>query len=116
MKVRSPACVSMTLAAWTVCAVSLPQRTNAFVPPRLMRPHRMGTATTMAAVLSPDENPDCGCDTIYSGKPSDRARSLDARRAIASATIFSVNGDPTSINELIGTRGSAVVVFLRSLG
>jgi hypothetical protein len=75
----------------------------------------MATPTTTAAVLSPDENVDCGC-TIYSGKPSDKARSVDARRAIGTAPIFSVNGDPTSINELIGSHGTAVVVFLRSLG
>ena len=75
----------------------------------------MATRTTTAAVRSPDEDLDCGC-TIYSGKPSDKARSVDARRVIGAAPIFSVNGNPTNINELIGSRGTAVVVFLRSLG
>ena len=105
----------MTLAALLLCSTLLPQRTDAFAPPRLVRPHLTTTTTSRAAILSPGENPDCGC-TIYSGKPSDKARSLDPRRAIGTSPIFSVNGDQTSIDELIGTRGTAIVVFLRSLG
>lgn len=98
----------------SLCSVLLPQPTDAFAPPSLVRQH-LATTTTLAAVLSADENPDCGC-TIYSGKPSDKARAVDPRRAIGTAPLFSVNGDQTSIDELIGTRGTAIVVFLRSLG
>lgn len=65
---------------------------------------------------------DCGCSTttttttIYSGKPPNKARTMDLRRVIGTQSIYTVNGDATTMNELIGTSGTAVVVFLRSLG
>ena len=65
---------------------------------------------------------DCGCSTttttttIYSGKPPNKARTMDLRRVIGSQSIYTVNGDATTMNELVGTSGTAVVVFLRSLG
>lgn len=65
---------------------------------------------------------DCGCgtpaatNTIYSGKPPNKARTIDPRQVIATKPIYTVNGDPTNMDELIGTSGTSIVVFLRSLG
>ena len=68
------------------------------------------------------DDDDCGCSTttttttIYSGKLPNKARTMDLRRVIGTQSIYTVNGDATTMNELIGTSGTAVVVFLRSLG
>mmetsp|Transcript_46700 Transcript_46700/g.69451 ORF Transcript_46700/g.69451 Transcript_46700/m.69451 type:complete len:114 (-) Transcript_46700:761-1102(-) len=66
-------------------------------------------------------NEDCGCgDTaVVGGKPTDRALSIDPREAVRKGTIYSVSGEPKTMDELLGTpsnSGVAVVVFLRSLG
>ena len=69
-----------------------------------------------------DINVDCGCSDsiVYSGEPSDRAKSLDARQAIRASTFYNVNGDLVTFDQLIGTPESntkpVIAVFLRSLG
>lgn len=63
---------------------------------------------------------DCGCEqVVFSGKPSDVARDLDARQAIVGSSVLSVNRDEVKIDDLIGAPSKnrvSVVVFLRSLG
>jgi len=63
---------------------------------------------------------DCGCEQVlFSGKPSDAARDLDARQAIVGSSVLSVNRDEVKMDDLIGApskNGVSVVVFLRSLG
>jgi hypothetical protein len=63
---------------------------------------------------------DCGCEQVlFSGKPSDAARDLDARQAIVGSSVLSVNRDEVKMDDLIGAPSKnrvSVVVFLRSLG
>jgi hypothetical protein len=61
---------------------------------------------------------DCGCadTTTFSGKPSEKALTINPRPALGSTPIYTVDGKQTSIDEQIGTTGSSIVVFLRSLG
>jgi hypothetical protein len=63
---------------------------------------------------------DCGCEqVVFSGKPSDAARDLDARQAIVGSSVLSVNRDEVKMDDLIGAPSKnrvSVVVFLRSLG
>jgi hypothetical protein len=63
---------------------------------------------------------DCGCEqVVFSGKPSDAALDLDARKAIVGSSVLSVNRDEVKIDDLIGAPSKnivSVVVFLRSLG
>jgi len=63
---------------------------------------------------------DCGCqETLFSGKPSEVAKNLNAREAIRKQKIFSVSGEDLRIDDLIGTPAdgkTSIVVFLRSLG
>lgn len=59
-------------------------------------------------------------DTIFEGKPTERAFNLDIRQAVAKSSFFNVNGNPINMNDLLGepsqSSGVSVVVFLRSLG
>lgn len=65
---------------------------------------------------------DCGCETVetsFSGKPSDVAKSINHREAIARHSILSVRGEPVHIDQLVGEPSegrTSIVVFLRSLG
>jgi hypothetical protein len=65
---------------------------------------------------------DCGCgdSVILSGRPSDKARSLDPRQAIRKNSIYTVDGLETNMDELIGAPGDttavSIVVLMRSLG
>lgn len=61
----------------------------------------------------------CGCDTLVSGNPSVKARSIDPREAVRSASFYTVNGERTNMDDLIGkptTKATSIVVFMRSLG
>ncbi len=70
------------------------------------------------------EEADCGCTipTVYSGKPSNEAReNINYRAAIATEPIYTVDGEQTSIDEIIGSSSAnptrtSLVVFMRSLG
>jgi hypothetical protein len=65
---------------------------------------------------------DCGCgdNVLLSGRPSDKARSLDPRQAIRKNSIYTVDGLETNMDELIGapsdTTAVSIVVLMRSLG
>lgn len=85
--------------------------------------------TTSQLQSSTDQNgieEDCGCDTKYTGKPSDMARSsINHRSAIAKIPLYKIDGSITTIDDIIGDandmnkaqeRKTSLVVFLRSLG
>lgn len=62
---------------------------------------------------------DCGCQTEFSGKTPVTARTLNHREAIREHPIYNVDGEPVTMDQLIGKPISnqiSVVVFLRSLG
>mmetsp|Transcript_8792 Transcript_8792/g.17956 ORF Transcript_8792/g.17956 Transcript_8792/m.17956 type:complete len:127 (+) Transcript_8792:292-672(+) len=74
---------------------------------------------SMAATASTDDE-DCGCGgAVVSGRPSDTAKTLDPRVAIGKSTFLTLDGEETSMNQLLGepsNSGTSLVVFLRSLG
>lgn len=53
--------------------------------------------------------------TIYEGKPTEQALSLDIRNEITKSSFKDVNGNSLTMDQLFSGRVS-VVVFLRSLG
>jgi hypothetical protein len=58
-------------------------------------------------------------DTIYEGKPTERALNLDIREEIRKSSFFDVEGNTVTMDKLIGEpsqSGVSVVVLLRSLG
>jgi len=58
-------------------------------------------------------------DTVYEGKPTERALNLDIREEVRKSSFFDVEGNFVTMDELIGEpskSGVSVVVFLRSLG
>jgi hypothetical protein len=89
-----------------------------FASPRAMSSRVLaGVIRNTARFLSASTD-DCGC-TQFSGKPSEKAQSLNARQAVRSSTFYTVNGQPTTMDDLIGppeNGQTSVVVFLRSLG
>ena len=54
-------------------------------------------------------------NTIFEGKPTERALSLNIRDEITKSSVLDVNGNSFHMNQLLST-GVSVVVFLRSLG
>jgi hypothetical protein len=70
--------------------------------------------TTSSALQATASN-----DVIYSGDPSDRSKSIDARQSVRKSNFYRVSGEPVLMDDLLGepeTSGVSVVVFLRSLG
>mmetsp|Transcript_25625 Transcript_25625/g.38298 ORF Transcript_25625/g.38298 Transcript_25625/m.38298 type:complete len:112 (+) Transcript_25625:107-442(+) len=72
--------------------------------------------------LSSDAD-DCGCaepslDTVYGGKPSNRAREMNPRQALADAKsdFFRVTGERVNMDSVLNDDGVEIVVFLRSFG
>lgn len=84
------------------------------------------TIQKLSTEMNNDE--DCGCGpsteaiTLYSGKPSDRARnSVNPREAIRQSAFRNLKGEVVRMDDLIGSPDRvppavSVVVFLRSLG
>lgn len=74
--------------------------------------------STVSVAASTDE--DCGCGgAIVSGRPSDTAKAMDPRQAVTKSTLLTLDGEQTSMDEIIGepsNSGTSLVVFLRSLG
>jgi len=72
------------------------------------------------------EADDCGCDTtntrtrtIFSGNPSNTAKSLNIRQAIRNGSIYDLYGKEVTMNSLLGRKDDnnlSIVIFLRSLG
>lgn len=75
------------------------------------RPNRV------SSILAATTDSDCGCAApIYSGEPSNMAKSMDIRKALTEPTIYNLNGDPVQLKNVIPTKGTSIVVVLRSLG
>lgn len=97
-------------------AFVVPQHTQASIRQRPTA-HRSNCRQLfqLSAIASTDE--DCGCGGAnVSGAPSEAARALDPRVAIGQSSLFTLNGEETNMNQLIGETGTSLVVFLRSLG
>jgi len=63
------------------------------------------------------ETTDCGCvTTTYSGNPSDTARSMNSRAIMNKSLVYNLNGEKTTIGDILGESQTSLVVFLRSLG
>jgi hypothetical protein len=72
---------------------------------------------------STDNADDCGCataPTIYSGKPSTYAQSINPRQLLRennnNKPMYNVDGEEVFINTLLDQNKVSIVVFLRSLG
>lgn len=72
--------------------------------------------------LSSDAD-DCGCagpslETVYGGTPSNRAREMNPRKAIAIADsdFYRVTGERVTMDSVLSDDGVEIVVFLRSFG
>lgn len=91
-------------------------RINGFVPSVEKRLHN----SRVFRAVNIEE--DCGCGTVFAGKPSDFAQnSIDHRAVIGNLPIFQVDGTETSIDKIIGKASDdpqkvSLVVFMRSLG
>lgn len=60
---------------------------------------------------------DCGCGgATVSGNPSDKARSINPREAVAETSLFTIDGQTTKLNDILPQKGTSLVVFTRSLG
>lgn len=89
----------------------------------LQNAHSKKDAKTSKIALSNIEvESDCGCGpTVFEGKPSRSAQTINHRRAVAKLPIFKVDGSETSIDDIIGDPNenpnkTSLVVFMRSLG
>ena len=65
-----------------------------------------------------DATEDCGCaTTIMSGKPSEKAKDLDPRKAITKSPFYDIDGNViSSMDDVISSSSRALVIFLRSFG
>lgn len=97
-------------------------------PSLVGRPYEDVIVTSLSATTTATDE-DCGCapskpstttTTIYSGRPSQLARtSINPREAIRKGNVYNIHGKASNMDDLIvGTSESSlsVVVFLRSLG
>lgn len=100
--------LSTTFLTAILAANILSEASDAFLTPRV--PGVMKTSSLSMAATN----------TIYEGKPTERALNLDIRQEVRKSSFFDVNGNQVKMDELIGEPSSAsgvsVVVFLRSLG
>jgi len=78
-----------------------------------------GPYPTKCASLFVSNQEECGCPTtITSGKPSKKALSINPREEITKSTVFTLNGEVITMNQLLPSNddGVSIVVFLRSFG
>lgn len=65
---------------------------------------------------------DCGCggNVIFQGKPTDRAKNLDARQVLSQHSVQNALGETIPMDNLLHGKnpedGVSIAVFLRSLG
>lgn len=113
--------LSLALATTTVTSAFTPT----LLPPKgvisysanaAQRPRENRRLLSMAST----DDEDCGCGgATVSGRPSDAAKAMDPRVAIGKSTFLTLDGEETSMNQLLGeprNSGTSLVVFLRSLG
>jgi hypothetical protein len=82
------------------------------------------TRTPNRSLLNASSDEDCGCGpTVFDGKPPTSAirDTIDHRAVIGSLPLYNVDGEKTSIDDIIGyakenPNKTSLVVFLRSLG
>jgi len=114
---RIAAGVLVVALSWKNVASFAPSHFN---PYNLRNNNKLIKLSSTTTDLTEDDN--CGCsstNTIFSGKLSDTARSLNFREEIRKCSIFSVDGQSKSMDELVGKPNdgtTSTVVFLRSLG
>ena len=88
--------------------------TEAFVHPHMRKLPSLNLSELNAMQTTTSE--DCGCsEVIMSGKPTDKAKALNAREVIGNYSVLSARGDQMPLDKLAGSDVS-IVVFLRSLG
>ena len=110
-------------------ALLLAGRASAFVAPKQGGRSVLSTSTfnhhsiiplvptSTRCVQLPATTSDCGCGgAVVSGTPSEAAKAMDPRKVIGRSTFLTLNGEETNMDKLIGTTGTSLVVFLRSLG
>lgn len=89
---------------------------GAFTVPTAGKPLPSTRSSLLDSSLMAAATEDCGCEeVIMAGKPTDMAKSVNAREVIGKHSVFSAKGEQVSLNELVGD-GVSIVVFLRSLG
>ena len=82
-----------------------------FMPNQMRRIHR-------SEIFSSNEI-DCGCAPVveFSGKPPLKVQDgMNFRQIGAHVPIFDLDGNQTSMNEILDSSKTSLVVFLRSLG
>jgi hypothetical protein len=93
--------------------------TSAFLPVSYPTSVAPGTSfSTRGNCLRSMATEDCGCDDIVmAGKPTPKARALNAREVVSNFSVRNAMGDEVRMDELLSaTSGVTIVVFLRSLG
>lgn len=89
------------------------------VTPATAHSRQVGWSLNVAEAASSVEE-DCGCAvTEFSGEPSSRAQSLNARQAIQGLSVYNAAGEAVTFECLLPPRESrqpVIAVFLRSLG
>ena len=104
-----------------VSAILVGQVANAFVPGRAVSGPPASRISVAAAATSTDFGEDCGCG-IFLGDPPERVRTgLDVREAIRTKNFYTISGDETNMDELIGEPNASsarpsIVVLVRFLG
>ena len=93
--------------------------------------NRIPSLQLMSSSSPTNSDSDCGCQTVFTGKPSDVARNgINHRQVIAKVPLYKIDGSSTTIDDVIGDVGGndddndvntnakqiSLVVFLRSLG
>ncbi len=102
-----------------IAAFAAAYNIHAFTPSLLSRQcGSMNGGSVCSALGMVDSTEDCGCaTTIMSGKPSDKAKELDPRKAIAKSSFYDIDGNLiSSMNDVIPSSSRALVIFLRSFG
>jgi hypothetical protein len=89
------------------------------VPPKAVyiaggKVHRINARMAAAETSS---QADCGCGPItYAGKPSDTAQASNPRKVLGSSSVITLNGETTTMDDILKGSKTSLVVFLRSLG
>jgi len=78
--------------------------------------HSLSSSSLLSSSTSSES---CGCDTITSGKISEKALTLNAQEILSkNGYVYNIDGERTSMKSLLSTSpsGVSIVVFLRSFG
>lgn len=76
-------------------------------------------SSSSSLLSSSTSSESCGCDTITSGKISEKALTLNAQEILSkNGYVYNIDGERTSMKSLLSTSpsGVSIVVFLRSFG